>query len=51
MLKETFVKFCKWSKSLINQTCDVIKMREMRGEIGKKTPKKEMDSPSFYDVT
>ena len=30
---------------------DVIKMREMRGEMGKKTPKKEMDNPSFYEVT
>ena len=28
-------------------------MREMRGEVGKKTPKKEMDRiiPHFYDVT
>ena len=25
----------------------VIKMREMRGEVGKKTPKKMMDNPSF----
>ena len=27
--------------------CDVIKMREMRGEVGKKPPKKEMDNHSF----
>ena len=33
--------------SLKNQTRDVIKMREMRGEVGKKTPKNEMDNPSF----
>ena len=26
-------------------------MREIRGEVGKKTPKKEMDNPSFIDVT
>ena len=26
-------------------------MREMRGEVGKKTLKKEMDNPTFYDVT
>ena len=26
-------------------------MREMRREVGKKTPKKEMDNPYFYDVT
>ena len=30
-----------------NHTCDVIKMREMRGEVGKKIPKKYMDNPSF----
>ena len=30
---------------------DVIKMREIRGKVGKKTPKKETDIPSFYDVT
>ena len=32
---------------LKNQPCDVIKMNEMRGEVGKKTPKKEMDNPTF----
>ena len=26
---------------------DVIKMSEMRGEVGKKAPKKEMDNPTF----
>ena len=26
-------------------------MRKMRGEVGKKTPKKEMDNPTFYHVT
>ena len=31
----------------LNQLCDVIKMRDMRGEVEKKTPKKEMDNPSF----
>ena len=30
-----------------NDPCDVIKMREMRGEVGKKTLKKEMDNPLF----
>ena len=34
-----------------NDPCDVIKIREMRGEVGKKTPKKEIDNPSFFDVT
>ena len=34
-------------KSLENQTCDVIKMREMRGEVEKKIPKKKMVNPSF----
>ena len=28
-------------------SCDVIKMRDMRGEVGKKTHKKEMDNPLF----
>ena len=31
----------------VNQQCDVIKMREMKGEVEKKTHKKEMDKPSF----
>ena len=39
--------FRSWTKCLKNQPCDVIKMREMIGELGKKTPKKEMDSPLF----
>ena len=30
-----------------NDPCDVIKIREMRVEEGEKTPKKEMDIPSF----
>ena len=30
-----------------NDPCDVIKMRELRGEVGKKTYKKEMDGHSF----
>ena len=38
-------------KSLKNQPRDVIKMREMRREVGKKTPKKYMDNPSFFDKT
>ena len=33
--------------TLKNQPCGVIKLREMNGEVGKKTPKKEMDIPSF----
>ena len=35
------------TKCLKNQPCNVIKMGEMRGEVGKKTPKEEMDNPSF----
>ena len=30
-----------------DQPCDVIKMREIRGEVGKETPKKDMDNPLF----
>ena len=33
---------CKWRKSLKNQTCDVIKMWEMRGEVGKNLKKRWM---------
>ena len=29
------------------QPCDVIKMRKMKGEVGKKPPKKEMVNHSF----
>ena len=36
-----------WTKCLKNQPYDVIKMREMKGEVGKKTPKTKMDNPSF----
>ena len=38
---------CRGWKSLKNQPRDVINMREMRGEVGKKTPKKETENPSF----
>ena len=34
-----------------NQPCDVIKMRKMRGKVGKKTSKKRWIIPRFYDVT
>ena len=43
----------KWTKFKLlqncvkNDTCDVIKMRKMRGEVGKKTSKKEMENPSY----
>ena len=39
----------KFTKCLRNQPYDVMKMREMRGEVGKKTPEKEMYNPSFYN--
>ena len=38
---------CSGTKCLKNQPCDVIKIREMRGKVGMKTPKKEMDNHSF----
>ena len=44
-------KICSWTKCLENQPCDFIKMRKMRGEVGKKSTKKEMDNSSFYDLT
>ena len=31
---------CSGTKCLKNKPCDVIKMREIRGEMGKKTPNK-----------
>ena len=43
-------KRCNFTKCLKNQPCDVIRMREMRGYVGKKTPKREI-IPHFYDVT
>ena len=35
------------TKCLKYQPCDVIKMREMIEEVGKKTLKKDIDNPSF----
>ena len=35
------------TKGLKNQPYDVIKLRERRREVGKKTPKMEMDNPPF----
>ena len=46
--KKMIVRVSSWIKCLKNQPCDVIKIREMKGEVGKKTPKKEMDNPSFF---
>ena len=40
----TFIKFDSEAQYV---SCDVIKMREMRGKVGKKTPVKEMDNPLF----
>ena len=37
-------KVVKVSKKI---SCDVIKMRDERGEVGKETYKIEMDNPSF----
>ena len=45
------MKTCSGTKCLKNQPCDVLKIREMRGEVGKKTPKKIWIIPHFYDVT
>ena len=39
--------FRNLTKCLKNQPRDVIKIREMRGEVGKKTLKNEMDNPLF----
>ena len=38
---------CNRTKCLKNQPCNVIQMSKMREEVGKKTPKNEMDNPSF----
>ena len=40
-----------WTKGLKNQPRDEIKMREMRGEVGKKTPKNRWIIPCFNYVT
>ncbi len=42
----TTLKF-SWTKCLKNQPRDVIKMREMREEVVKKTLKKNLDNSSF----
>ena len=42
---------CSRTKCLKNKPCVVIKMRKMRGDVGKKTPKKGWIIPHFYDVT
>ena len=36
-----------FAKCLQNQPCDDLKIREMRGELEKKTLKKEMENPLF----
>ena len=46
-----FERLGNWTKCLKNQPCDVIKLKEMRGEVGKKTPKKIWIISHFYDVT
>ena len=46
LLRRLFGKVTGQSVSKISHV-DVIKMREMRGEVGKKTSEKEMDNPSF----
>ena len=46
-----FSLYGNWIKCLKNQPFDVIKMRNIRGEVKMKPPKKYMDNPSFYDVT
>ena len=41
------VKNFSWTKCLKNQPCDVIKIREMRGEVRKKPKKKRWIIPQF----
>ncbi len=48
------LKIVAGQKCLKNQPCDVIKLWEMKGEVGKKPPppkKKRWKIPYFYDVT
>ena len=40
-------RYRRGEKYLKNQPCDVIKRREMKGEMEKKTPKKKMDNSIF----
>ena len=46
-MTEPFPKICNFTKCLKNQPCNVIKMREMRGEVGKKPLKKRWIIPNF----
>ena len=49
---EYYSSIPSWTKCLKNQPCDVKKIREMRGEVGKKTlKKKRWIITHFYDVT
>ena len=43
----TLLLGCHLEKVAQKSACDVIKRREMRAEVGKKTSKKEMDNPLF----
>ena len=49
-LKEFLIKKIFWLKTGGGQSvmpCDVVKIMEMRGEVEEKTPKKDIDNPSF----
>ncbi len=48
MLKQV-TQIGNFTKSIKNQPCDVMKMREMRGEVGKKTSKR--DEKSIISMT
>ncbi len=57
-IKTTQVKaYLYWTKPNLYHfratfdSCDVIQMRKMRGEVGLKIPKIDMENPSFYYVT
>ncbi len=40
-----------YTKCLKSQQCDVIKMKEMRGEVGKNPRNNGWTIPHFYDIT
>ena len=44
----TYICFAEFRPNCVkNDPCDVNEIREMRGEVGKKTPQKKMDNTSF----
>ncbi len=51
LVYDIIIRIGMGTKCLKNQPCDVTKMREMRGEVGKKTLTKKMVKTLIFDDT